>query len=197
MRRPGWPSARCRPRATRARPAIDTRWWSTWTPTPWPPRTGDPRQPSPPRPSDGNGGAGDGRRRRDEAGGIHLSVATARRLACDVSKVTMRHVHVGEVLRVGRRPRTVSPALRRPLAARDGRCRFPGCTATRSDPQTRAALRARWGDGARQSGAPLPVAMRVAQVIHIVRRDELAPHPYRMPVPIGPDVDCGRVPRTR
>ncbi len=45
----------------------------------------------------------------------------------------MQHGPSGEVLNVGRRRRTISPALRRALAARDGHCRFPGCAATRCD----------------------------------------------------------------
>ncbi len=69
----------------------------------------------------------------DEAGGIHVCAETARRLACDAAKVTMRHGPAGEVLSVGRRTRTISPALRRALAARDRHCRFPGCRATRCD----------------------------------------------------------------
>ncbi len=69
----------------------------------------------------------------DEAGGMHVSAETARRLACDAATVTMRHGPVGEVLDVGRRTRSISPALRRALAARDRHCRFPGCTATRCD----------------------------------------------------------------
>ncbi len=69
----------------------------------------------------------------DEAGGIHVSAETARRLACDAATVTMHHGPAGEVLDVGRRTRTISPALRRALAARDRHCRFPGCAATRCD----------------------------------------------------------------
>ena len=69
----------------------------------------------------------------DEAGGIHVSAETARRLACDAATVTMRHGPAGEILDVGRRTRTISPALRRALAARDRHCRFPGCAATRCD----------------------------------------------------------------
>ena len=45
----------------------------------------------------------------------------------------MRHGPAGEVLSVGRRTRTIPPALRRALAARDRHCRFPGCRATRCD----------------------------------------------------------------
>ena len=69
----------------------------------------------------------------DEAGGIHVSAETARRLACDAATVTMWHGPAGEILDVGRRTRTISPALRRALAARDRHCRFPGCRAVRCD----------------------------------------------------------------
>ena len=69
----------------------------------------------------------------DEAGGIHVSAETARRLACDAATVTMQHGPGGEILDVGRRTRTISPALRRALAARDGTCRFPGCQNRRCD----------------------------------------------------------------
>ena len=51
----------------------------------------------------------------DEAGGIHVSAETARRVACDAATVTMRHGRGGEILDVGRRTRTVPPALRRAL----------------------------------------------------------------------------------
>ena len=69
----------------------------------------------------------------DEAGGIHVSAETARRLACDAATVSMRHGPGGEILDVGRRTRTISPALRRALAARDRQCRFPGCGNHRCD----------------------------------------------------------------
>ena len=80
----------------------------------------------------GAGPAG-GQSALDEAGGIHVSAETARRLACDAATVTMRHGPAGEVLDVGRRTRTISPALRRALAARDRHCRFPGCQTRRTD----------------------------------------------------------------
>jgi hypothetical protein len=51
---------------------------------------------------------------------------TARRLACDASVVTMSERN-GRLLSVGRKTRSIPPALRRALLARDGRCRFPGC----------------------------------------------------------------------
>ncbi len=68
-----------------------------------------------------------------EAGGIHISAETARRLACDASMVAMHHDPNGEVLAVGRRTRTISPALRRALNARDRECRYPGCRNVRVD----------------------------------------------------------------
>ena len=79
----------------------------------------------------------------DEAGGIHVSAETARRLACDAATVTMQHGPRGEILDVGRRKRTVSPALRRALAARDRQCRFPGCQNRRCD----AHHLQHWADG--------------------------------------------------
>ena len=78
-----------------------------------------------------------------EDGGIRVGQETARRLACDAATVTMRHGADGGVLDVGRRTRTVSPALRRALAARDGQCRFPGCAARRCD----AHHIRHWADG--------------------------------------------------
>ena len=81
----------------------------------------------------------------DEAGGIHVSAETARRLACDAATVTMRHGTGGEILDVGRRTRTISPALRRALAARDRQCRFPGCGNRRCD----AHHVEHWADGGR------------------------------------------------
>ncbi len=79
----------------------------------------------------------------DEAGGIHISAETARRLACDAATVGMRHGPGGEILDVGRRTRTISPALRRALHARDRQCRFPGCRHVRVD----AHHIRHWADG--------------------------------------------------
>ena len=69
----------------------------------------------------------------EDAGGLRVSAAAAQRLACDAGRVVMIHGSGGQVLDVGRKTRTVPPALRRALAARDRRCRFPGCTARRCD----------------------------------------------------------------
>ena len=60
-------------------------------------------------------------------GGTHVSAETSRRLACDASRVVMRHDEDGRILEVGARTRTIPPALRRALHHRDRGCRFPGC----------------------------------------------------------------------
>ncbi len=60
-------------------------------------------------------------------GGAHVSAETSRRLACDASRVVMRHDEDGRLLEVGARTRTIPPALRRALHHRDQGCRFPGC----------------------------------------------------------------------
>jgi hypothetical protein len=59
--------------------------------------------------------------------GPTLARTTARRLACDASVVRMTE-RDGEPLAIGRKTRSIPPALRRALRARDGGCRFPGCT---------------------------------------------------------------------
>ena len=59
--------------------------------------------------------------------GIHVSAETSRRLACDASRVVMRHDPEGRLVEVGARTRTIPPALRRALHHRDRSCRFPGC----------------------------------------------------------------------
>ncbi|HSL49257.1 MAG TPA: DUF222 domain-containing protein, partial [Candidatus Deferrimicrobiaceae bacterium] len=59
--------------------------------------------------------------------GSHVSAETSRRLACDASRVVMRHDHTGRLAEVGARTRTIPPALRRALLHRDPSCRFPGC----------------------------------------------------------------------
>src|SRR5947199_2660344 len=61
------------------------------------------------------------------ADGTHVSAETSRRLACDASRVVMRHGRDGRVVEVAARTRTIPPALRRALHHRDRGCRFPGC----------------------------------------------------------------------
>jgi len=60
--------------------------------------------------------------------GPHVSAVTSRRIACDCSKTVIREDEDGEPLSIGRRSRTIPPPMRRALKARDGGCRFPGCT---------------------------------------------------------------------
>jgi len=60
--------------------------------------------------------------------GPHVSAETSRRIACDCSKTTITEDENGEPLSIGRRSRTIPPPMRRALQARDGGCRFPGCT---------------------------------------------------------------------
>ena len=59
--------------------------------------------------------------------GARVPAETSRRLACDASRVVMRHDEDGRTLEVGARTRTIPPALRRALHHRDQGCRFPGC----------------------------------------------------------------------
>ncbi|MEX2151686.1 MAG: DUF222 domain-containing protein, partial [Steroidobacteraceae bacterium] len=63
--------------------------------------------------------------------GPAMAAETARRLACDASLITIIENEKGEPLNVGRKTRTIPPALRRALNSRDRGCRFPGCTFTR------------------------------------------------------------------
>jgi hypothetical protein len=60
--------------------------------------------------------------------GPSFAAETARRLGCDTSLVGVVENDKEEPLSVGRKTRTISPALRRALNARDQGCRFPGCT---------------------------------------------------------------------
>jgi hypothetical protein len=59
--------------------------------------------------------------------GPRVSAETSRRLACDASRVVMRHGPDGEIMEVGALTRTIPPAVRRALHYRDRGCRFPGC----------------------------------------------------------------------
>jgi len=59
--------------------------------------------------------------------GARVPAGTSQRLACDASRVVMRHGPDGQVVEVGARTRTIPSALRRVLHYRDRGCRFPGC----------------------------------------------------------------------
>jgi 5-methylcytosine-specific restriction endonuclease McrA len=59
--------------------------------------------------------------------GARVPAGTSQRLACDASRVVMRHDADGRLMEVGARTRTIPPALRRALQHRDRGCCFPGC----------------------------------------------------------------------
>lgn len=63
--------------------------------------------------------------------GPHVTAETSRRLGCDCNVVPIREDEFGEPLAIGRRSRSIPPAISRALRARDGGCRFPGCTHSR------------------------------------------------------------------
>jgi hypothetical protein len=58
-----------------------------------------------------------------------LAAESTRRLACDASVVRLVEDGAGMPLNVGRKTRSIPPAIYRALKARDRGCRFPGCTA--------------------------------------------------------------------
>ncbi len=116
--------------------------------------------------------------------GVRVSAETSRRLACDASTVRITRAggadqrpHVGafaRVLDVGRRTRTVPPALRRALDARDGGCRFPGCGSRFSE----AHHIEHWADGG---------ATRLENLVLLCRRHHRAVHEGRATVCRGAD----------
>jgi hypothetical protein len=64
-----------------------------------------------------------------ESGG-KLCAESTRRIACDSAVAHWLDRHDGQPLSIGRKTRTIPPAIRRALQRRDGGCRFPGCTAS-------------------------------------------------------------------
>jgi len=89
--------------------------------------------------------------------GMRIAAETARRLACDASRVRVTHEARGSILDVGRRTRTVPPALRRALESRDRGCRFPGCGLRFTD----AHHIKHWADGGETSLANTILLCRV------------------------------------
>ncbi|PYO57278.1 MAG: hypothetical protein DMD83_10065 [Candidatus Rokuibacteriota bacterium] len=78
-------------------------------------------------------------------GGTRVSAETSRRLACEASRVVMRHDEDGRIVEVGARTRTLPPALRR------------GCT-TGTGAAASVAAGVRWprGNGGRSRRAESP-----------------------------------------
>ena len=63
--------------------------------------------------------------------GPHVTAETSKRLACDCSLIKVTDDENGQPLSIGRKTRSIPPAIRRALRFRDEGCRFPGCTHTR------------------------------------------------------------------
>lgn len=98
-----------------------------------------------------------------EETGTRVSAETSLRLACDASLVVIRHRADGSTLDVGRKTRTIPPAIRRALAARDPHCRFPGCTTRTGD----AHHITHWAHGG---------ATRLDNLVRLCRRHHRAVH---------------------
>jgi len=60
-----------------------------------------------------------------------VPAGTSRRLACDAGVVNWLENNKGEPLSIGRKTRSIPPAIRRALKRRDHGCRFPGCSCSR------------------------------------------------------------------
>ena len=71
---------------------------------------------------------GDGAESRLDSG-AQISAETSRRLSCDCGVVHWQESESEDYLNIGRRSRSIPPAIRRALKRRDHGCRFPGCTA--------------------------------------------------------------------
>ena len=112
--------------------------------------------------------------------GTRVAAETSRRVACDASVVEVRHAPDGSVLDVGRRTRTIPPAIRRALEARDRGCRFPGCGSRFTD----AHHVAHWADGGETKLDNLILTCRVHhRLLHEGGwRVELNPWPGGRPV---------------
>ncbi len=109
----------------------------------------------------------------EDADGLRVSAETSRRIACEASAVVMRHAADGAILDVGRKTRTIPPALGRALRARDRGCRFPGCTARRCD----AHHVRHWADGG---------ATRLDNLVLLCRRHHRAVHEEGFRVEVDP-----------
>ena len=59
-----------------------------------------------------------------------ISPDVVRQLACDASLTTVLEDNKGKVLNIGRRSRTIPPAIQHALSLRDKSCRVPGCCST-------------------------------------------------------------------
>jgi hypothetical protein len=124
-------------------------------------------------------------------------VETARRIACDASVVEIVEDERGEPLDVGRKTRSIPPALRRALKSRDQGCVFPGCSHRRYVDGHHIH---HWADGGETKLANLVSLCRFHhRAVHegglrILRLDDGA---WRVINPQGATLDSGAPGRTR
>ena len=128
--------------------------------------------------------------------GPPVAVETVRRLSCDSSLVALLE-GADRPLGVGRKTRAVPPSLRRALRARDGCCRFPGCTNTRG---LDAHHLEHWADGGPTELANLILlCRRHHRLVHeggwTVNDAGLFHDPFGLPVPPVPTTPQGRLER--
>ena len=123
------------------------------------------------------GDAGTGQSALEDEDGVHVPAQTSRRMACDASRVVMRHGPDGTVLDVGRKTRTIPPAIRRALRARGRTCRFPGCSCRHCD----AHHVRHWADGG---------ATRLDNLLLLCRRHHRAVHEEGFTVELRDDGDA-------
>ncbi len=123
----------------------------------------------------------------------HVSAETSRRMACDCSVVHWQDTTEGEPLSVGRKTRSIPPAIRRALKRRDGGCRFPGCSCSRF---VDAHHIHHWADGGETSMANLVLlCKRHHRLVHEegfgLNRDTGGAINFSLPdgkvIPSGPD----------
>ena len=132
-------------------------------------------------------------------GGTRVSAETSRRLACDASRVVMRHDADGRVVETGARTRTIPPVIRRALHHRDRGCRFPGCEFPFGQGHRRPASagnprRSRSGAPRAERGGGRAPAPRADGVPGLAGRTSRSGLGHRRFAPSGPSVRDGRLP---
>jgi hypothetical protein len=153
----------CSGRGDRVRSAHGVPGWS---------EHGDPDRSEP---EDGTRGSEAGKPGRSQLeDGTCVSAETSRRLACDASRIRLTRGAGGAVLDVGRKTRTIPPAIRRALEVRDRGCRFPGCGLRFTD----AHHVRHWADGG---------PTRLDNLVLLCRRHHRAVHEegFRVEMPPG------------
>ena len=126
----------------------------------------------------------------------NVAAATSRRLACDAGVVHWLEGAEGQPLSVGRKTRSIPPAIRRALQRRDGGCRFPGCTCSRF---VDAHHIQHWADGGETSLDNLALlCRRHHRLVHEggfgIRKSMIGALEFTNPagavIPTGPETRC-------